>query len=108
MNSTPTIRVSIGDRAFVACDFDNGDFCAKFGATHVPSKRRNSNVFDMSLASAKEVLWYMRTSPANDGYPYFAGDTSETSAVRRAIKQLSAKIKAHQEASLAAFTSDKP
>lgn len=89
-----SIRISLSDLVMVANMFDGGEFERLFPtAVPVPTRRRNSQSWDMTIEDAKQLLGYITGCPAFDGARYTDCDPRETQAVRRTAKTLSKKIK---------------
>ena len=88
-----TIRISLSDLVMVANSFDGGEFQRLFpNAISVPTRRRNSQSWDMTVEDAKSLLGYITGCPAFQGPRYADCDPRETRACRRTAKAIETKI----------------
>lgn len=87
-----TIRISLSDRVIVANAFDGGEFETIWPkAVEVPTRRRNSQTWDMTIEDAKSLLGYITGCPAYQSSDN-SDDPRETQAVRRTAKTIKAKL----------------
>lgn len=94
MSDATTIRISLSDHVMLANTFDGGEFERLWpNAVEVPTRRRNSQTWDMTIEDAKSLLGYITGCPAFQGPRYADCDPRETQACRRTAKTIETKIR---------------
>lgn len=103
--NTNTIRISLSDHVMLANSFDGGEFERLFpNAVSVPTRRRNSQSWNMTTEDARKLLGYITGCPAYMGPQYADCDPRETHAVRRAAKTILQKVQREEDVSKGLFT----